>query len=119
MDSKQLAQLCAQHAYNRKAQEISILHVEKNFVMTDFFVVCTGNTEKHVKSISQEIEVELKKKHQMTCHHIEGYQEGKWILMDFIDVIVHIYLEDMREFYEIEDLWADSPKIEFETSPGS
>ena len=121
MDSKQLAQTCARYAYDRKAQQVSIMHVEKNFVLADYFVVCTGNTEKHVKAIAQEIEVELKKKHSSPCHHIEGYQEGKWILMDFIDVIVHIYLEDMREFYELEDLWADSPKVEleFETSSGS
>ncbi|WP_372369133.1 ribosome silencing factor [Candidatus Uabimicrobium sp. HlEnr_7] len=119
MDSIELAQICAKHAHDRKAQEVSILHVEKNFVIADYFVVCTGNTEKHVKAISQEIEIELKKQHKEKCHHIEGYQEGKWILMDFIDVIVHIYLEGMREFYEIEDLWADSPKIEFETSSGS
>ena len=118
MDSIQLAQICANHAYDRKAQEIEILHVEEKFVLADYFVVCTGNTEKHVKAISQEITVELKKHHKVACNHIEGYQEGKWILMDFIDVIVHIYLEDMREFYELEDLWADAPRVEFETSSG-
>lgn len=112
MDCKQLAQICVQIAEDRKAKDVSILHVEKNFILADYFVMCTGNTERHVKGIAQEIQTELKKNHTVTCHHIEGHQEGKWILMDFIDVIVHVYLEETRDFYELEDLWADAPKIQ-------
>ena len=118
IDSKSIAQLCVKIADDRKATNISVLHVEELFVITDYFVICSGKTNRHVQSIAQAIELEVKKQN-LSCHHIEGYEDGKWILMDLGDIIVHIFEEEVRNYYELEDLWADAPRLNLSEEAGA
>jgi len=111
MDTKELALICSKIADDKKATDIRILHVEEVFVIADYFVICNGSNPRHVRSIAEDIKLELKKLGKSTPK-IEGVEEGKWILIDTGDIVCHIFLEDVRKFYEIEDLWADAPKVE-------
>lgn len=110
LDSKSIAQKCVQIAEDKKADDIIALHVEKQFMVADYFVICNGNTSRHAEGIAQEMEKELKQ-HDVRCHHREYDEEGKWYLIDFDSVIVHIFQEDSRSFYELEDLWSDAKQV--------
>lgn len=114
MNSQQVAILSAKIADEKKAQDISILKMDATLGITDFFLICTATNERQVKTIADEIAVVLKKEN-ITCLGIEGYQEGKWVLMDYGDIVIHIYLEELRSYYELDDLWADSPILSWET----
>lgn len=116
MDSKELAIVCAQVADSKKAQDITIFDVDRLIGITDYFLLCNCESERQAQSISTEIEEVLRQK-QCKCKAVEGYTEGKWILMDYGDVVVDIFLKEVREFYEIDELWADAPKIAWDVSP--
>ncbi len=109
---KELAITCAKILENNKARDIIILHVTDCIAVTDYFVICSGVTQNHLRALSNEIELNLEKS-KIKCYGIEGYAEGKWILMDYGDVIVHIYEEEARHYYELEDLWDDAPRESF------
>jgi len=96
----------------KKGFDIAVLDMRKlKNQMTDFFVICTGNSSTQVQAISDSIEEELKKNLKERPLHIEGYNNAEWILLDYVDVIVHVFQPQAREFYNIEALWGDA-KIE-------
>jgi ribosome-associated protein len=78
---------------------------------TDFFVVCSGTSEPHIKAIAGEIQETLKKEHGVLAHGVDGYPMSQWIVLDYSDVIVHIFLDQKRSFYSLEDLWSDAPRL--------
>jgi ribosome-associated protein len=112
MTPQKLALLCAKIAEDNKAKEIVILHMTKLMAITDYFVICSGTTDRHLQGIAEEIRQQLKQQ-EIKGFSIEGYTEGKWILMDLGDVVVHLCLEDVRAYYELEELWGDAPRREF------
>ncbi len=79
--------------------------------VTDFFVICHGTSRKHVQAIAENIRVGLKSK-KVSDAHIEGVSEGRWIVLDYIDAIVHVFDEEMRDTYRLEDLWGDAARVE-------
>ena len=79
---------------------------------TDFFVICSGTSEPHLKAISGGIEEGLKKDHKTSPHAVDGYPMSQWIVIDYGDVVVHIFHEQRRGFYSLEDLWSDAPRVE-------
>lgn len=81
---------------------------------TDYFIILSGNSDRHVQGIADSIETEMKKIGIIPLG-IEGFTEGKWILIDYSDVIVHIFYAPFRNFYDLEKLWADAPRIKIET----
>jgi len=113
MDSKQIAALIAEYADNKKAEDIKVLDIRDLTTMADYFVICHGNSHPQMKAISEEIEDKLKEKGLYP-----GGREGKdgayWILMDYGDVIVHIFNRESREFYGIEHLWADAKVLDID-----
>jgi ribosome-associated protein len=111
MDSKQLANLCRELADNRKAENIAILDVRKLSSITDFFVICTGTSEPHLRAITDEITEKLWKEHQMRPRAIDGRMPTSWQVLDFVDVIVHVMKTDIRAKYDLESLWGDAPRI--------
>lgn len=119
MDSREIAIICAKIADDKKAKDIVILDISKLLIITDYFVICSVESDRQAKTIANEIEKILKQKEKIRYSGREGYNEGKWILLDYQDVVVHIYLQEVRKYYELEELWADAAKVEWEGIPVS
>jgi ribosome-associated protein len=81
---------------------------------TDFFVICSGTSEPHLKAIAGEIEESLKKDNKISPVAVDGYPMSHWIVIDYSDVVVHIFHEQKRSFYSLEDLWSDAPRLPLE-----
>lgn len=110
LDSKEIAILCARIADAKKAEDILIFDVRKLTSITDFFVICNGFNERQLQSIASEIESQLHS-HGIHAVGIEGYTNGRWILMDYVHVVIHLFDREMRHFYDLELLWGDAPKL--------
>ena len=104
---KRLAYLAGKLALDKKATDVKILDLRKLSTICDFFVICSASVEIHAKAIADSIIENLEKKGIRAWHH-EGYQASRWILLDYVDVVVHIFLNEVRDFYELEKLWGDA-----------
>ena len=104
---KRLAYLAGELALDKKATDVKILDLRKLSPICDFFVICSASVEIHAKAIADSIIENLEKKGIRAWHH-EGYQACRWILLDYVDVVVHIFLNEVRDFYELEKLWGDA-----------
>ena len=111
MDSKKLALLCRELADNRKAENIVILDLRELSSVTDYFVICTGNSEPHLRAIVDEITDQLREEHAVRPRAMDGTLQTAWIVLDFFDVIVHVMRGDVREHYDLEGLWGDAPRV--------
>ncbi|MEW6608193.1 MAG: ribosome silencing factor [bacterium] len=109
--AKKIALHCAEAALNKKANDVVILEMKKLTDMTDYFVICSGTSDVQIRAIADAID-ELATKEKFKIHHIEGYEWGNWILIDLCDVIIHIFYEETRKFYDLEGLWTDAKVIE-------
>jgi len=89
-----------------------ILDMRPVCAYTDYFVICTGQNPRQAKAIYDEIHGRLKKDEQVSPRQTAGVQEGKWILADYLDVVVHIFTPEAREYYRLEELWGDVPSVE-------
>jgi len=107
--STRLAYILSRLALSKKASDIHMLDVRKLTEVTDYFVICTANADLHGRAIADSLTQEMEKK-KMRPLHKEGFQQGRWILLDFVDVVVHIFLKEAREFYNLERLWGDAPR---------
>lgn len=107
MDSKILALKLAEFALTKKAEDIKILDLRKITTIADFFVICTAHSEPQVKAVADAI-LEGAKKDGETVWHKEGTNMKSWVLLDFVDVVVHVFLKDTRSFYSLEKLWGDA-----------
>jgi len=94
----------------RKARQVVMLDVTAMTTMADTFIICSARSNRQVTAIAQFIATYLKKKGKKAIH-IEGRKEGHWVLMDYGDVIIHIFLEPMRSFYDLEGLWSDAKRV--------
>ena len=101
----------AELALERKAQDVLILDLQGISSATDFFVIATGTSDIQVKAVSDHV-IEESKKEGQRPDHVEGLRTGRWVLMDFIDFVVHVFHPDAREFYQLETLWGDAPTLE-------
>jgi iojap-like ribosome-associated protein len=101
---------CTKAALEKKAKDIVTLDVRGLSSFTDYMIICSGSSDRQVQAIASFIEESLKK-FRILPIGIEGEKSGKWILMDYDDVIIHIFYELTREFYDIERLWSDAPRI--------
>ena len=105
-----LAELVAGYAADVKARELVELDLRDVLGYTDYFVICTGNTDRQTKAIHDRIHEGMKKDHGVLPRRVEGLAEARWILMDYLDVVVHVFTPDAREFYRLEQLWGEAPK---------
>jgi len=103
--------LCVEAALKKKAFDLTILDIKEISSFADYFIVCSGNSNRQVQAIASSIEHDLKKKGFYPLG-IEGFNEGKWILLDYDDVVIHVFYHEIREFYELERLWVDAPTID-------
>ena len=96
----------------KKAEEISVLELEKGSgAFTDYFVVCSGTNPRQIQAIADEVELRLKNAGQRPAH-VEGYRQADWVLIDYVDFVVHIFSEKSRRFYDLERLWKSARKLE-------
>jgi ribosome-associated protein len=111
--SREVAKLCARAALDKKAENPVILDVRKLCSFTDFFVIISGRSTRHVQGLAEAIEAELRSK-RLSTTKAEGLNEGTWVLLDYNDVVVHIFYTETRKFYDIEGLWHDAARISLE-----
>jgi len=81
---------------------------------TDFFVICSATSEPQLKAIANEIETKLKEHHKIRAAAVDGFPASQWIVLDYLEVVVHIFHRDKRAFYSLEDLWGDAPRVAWE-----
>ena len=109
-----LAGLIANYAGDAKAIDPVELDLRDVLGYTDYFVICTGNTDRQTKAIHDRINEGLKKEHGILPRRVEGLGESRWILMDYLDVVVHVFTPDTRDFYRLESLWGDVPRRDYD-----
>ena len=107
---KRLAHLAGELALEKKAFDVKILDLRKLSPVCDYFVICSASVDIHAKAVAEWITENLESK-GIRFWHYEGYQASRWILLDYVDVVIHIFLPEVREFYDLEKLWGDA-KIE-------
>jgi ribosome-associated protein len=112
-DSKTKSLLCLKAANEKKASDPVLLELKEMTSITDYFLLLSGKSDRQVQAIAQAIEEALKQEGISPLGQ-EGGPGGKWILMDYEDVVVHIFLEPVRKFYDLEGLWVDAPRVDLE-----
>ena len=112
MDTKEIAMKIAAAASDKKATDILLLNMEGLSPVTDYYVICSASNSTLVKTIADNIEDKMGEDGVLTTHK-EGYADARWILLDYGDVVAHIFLEEERNFYNLEQLWADAPSEAF------
>ncbi|MDR4988478.1 MAG: ribosome silencing factor [Bacteroidales bacterium] len=113
--SEVLVEAVVQGMLAKKGQEIVSLNLAKiNSTVCDFFVICHGNSRTHTAALAESVEAVVRKQYGIKPCRREGYVNGEWLLLDYLDVVVHIFQEPVRRYYQLEELWADVPleKIE-------
>jgi ribosome-associated protein len=108
--AEELAEWIAGYAADVKAIDPIELDLRDVLGYTDYFVIASGNTDRQTKAIHDRIHEGLKKEHGVLPRRVEGLGEGRWILMDYLDVVVHVFTPDAREFYRLEQLWGEAPR---------
>lgn len=110
MNAKELAEFCAQRCLDKKAENVVILDLENKSSVADYFVVCSGFSDRQVVAIADNVADEVQKAGHKPLSH-EGMVEGRWALIDFGPVIVHVFQDHLRDFFNLEGLWRDAPRI--------
>ena len=112
LSPKKIALLIADFASERKGENIIILDMRKVTNFCDFFVICSGSSDRRVKGIAEGIIDSLEKRY-IKVYHAEGQQQASWIVIDLGDILVHIFDNDTRDFYGLEHLWQDATRVEY------
>ena len=109
---KQQISAAIQACLEKKAEELSILEMEKGSgAFTDYFVLCSGTNPRQVQAIADEVELRLKAA-DLRPAHVEGYKQAEWVLLDYVDFVVHVFSEKARKFYDLERLWKTAKRLE-------
>lgn len=118
VSSLELARFAALAALDKKAEDLVVLDMRDLSSFTDFFVIMSGRSTRHVQGLAQAVDAALRNKN-VKDGNTEGLNEGHWVLLDYNDVIVHIFYNEDRSFYDIEGLWHDAPRVEIEPEAAS
>lgn len=97
-------------ADDRKAVDLKVLHLEKVTDFTDYFMICSGTSERQVQAIADAVQERLRENKARPLH-VEGYNRGQWVLLDYGDLVVHVFQEEPRRYYALERLWGDAPDV--------
>ena len=111
IDSRKRALMCINALLENKAKDMVILNVRELSAFADYFIICSGTSDRQVRALASSIQENLKKS-RIVPLGIEGEKPGQWVLMDYDDLIVHIFYEPVRAFYNLERLWSDAPRME-------
>lgn len=113
--TRELAVLAAREAVDRRAQDVLLLDLRGLTSATDYFVIASGESDIQVKAIAERIEERLRADREVRPWHVEGRQRSNWVLLDYVDFVVHVFHLEARAYYALDRLWADAPA---ETFPG-
>lgn len=116
--SREVALAAARAAASKQAEDIAILDVREVIVITDFFVICTGGSDRQVRTLVDAVEKELRGLGVRPVRR-EGQSEGRWVLLDYVDVVIHAFAPEERKFYDLERLWRDAPILDWEEREGA
>ena len=103
-------------ALDKQAEDPVVLDLRGLSDVTDFFLICHGNSDRQVRAIVDSIEERLRREFERRPSHVEGRRSGHWVLMDFVDFVVHVFQSDRRQFYRLERLWGDAPSVDISDS---
>ncbi|HBN05580.1 MAG: ribosome silencing factor [Bacteroidales bacterium] len=113
--SLMLTEIAIKGIQDKKGRDITLISLKEiEGSLFDYYIVCTGNSPSHIDSITDAIEQEIKKAVGLSPKRIEGLQNCQWVLLDYFDVIIHVMLEETRDFYKIEQMWKDAPQTHLE-----
>ncbi len=110
--TKATAKKIIRFALEKKAFDIDLMDLRKITTVTDFFIVCSGSTEVHVKAIADSV-VQNCKKDGISVYQVEGYGSSRWVLIDLVEIVVHVFQPEVRSYYQLERLWGDAPTDKF------
>ncbi len=110
-NSREKSLCCVRAALEKKAFNLVLLDLKNISSFTEYFLICSGRSDRQVQAIARSIEDDLKKM-GIYSMGIEGFEKGKWILLDYDDVVVHVFLDPVRMFYDLEGLWLDAPRVD-------
>lgn len=113
LSSEQLADAIAEQAADKKARDIVVLDMRGVLGYTDMFVIATGTSDRQAKAIHDGIHQALKERYGLLPRRVEGLAEATWILMDYLDVVVHVFTPETREYYRLEQLWGEVPRHDY------
>jgi ribosome-associated protein len=119
MTPEEITAAIAQFASDRKALDTVQLDLRGIIDYTDYFVICTGRTDRQTKAIHDAIHQGMKSEHGLLPRRVEGFPEARWILMDYLDVVVHVFTPEVRDYYRLEQLWGEAPSSRSAVGAGS
>lgn len=111
MQSKERALLCAAYALEKKALDVRVLEVKGISSLTDYLLIATGRSDRQVQAVAESVRLGLKKEHATQPLAVEGMEEGRWVLIDYGDVMVHVFQAPVREFYDLDGLWSEAAEV--------
>jgi len=117
-ENKLILDKIAQAIFDKKGMNILVLDVKNTSTITDYIVIAEGNVARHLSAISNEVQKSLKELGE-TPIHVEGKQEGEWIVLDYLNMIIHLFLPALREIYQLERLWSDGEVVDVEINVGA
>ena len=110
--SREIALAAARAAADKQAVDVTILDVSGLIVITDYFVICSGTSDRQVKTLVEEVEKAVRAIGERPVRR-EGEADARWVLLDYVDVVVHVFAQEEREYYDLERLWSDAPHVEW------
>lgn len=113
MTSLETAKMAVKALDSKKALDIKVIKIQDISAIADYFVIATGTSSTHVKALADEVEAQLDEA-GISVSHVEGYCSNSWILLDYVDVVVHVFSDEAREYYDLERLWQDGEIIDIE-----
>lgn len=111
MQTKERALLCAAYALEKKATNVRLLDVRGLSSLTDYLLIASGRSDRQVQAVAESVHLGLKKEHATLPLGIEGMQEGRWVLIDYGDVMVHVFQGPVRDFYDLDGLWSEAAEV--------
>lgn len=111
MTSLETAKMAVKALDSKKALDIKVIKIQDISAIADYFVIATGTSSTHVKALADEVEAQLDEA-GISVSHVEGYRSNSWILLDYVDVVVHVFSDEAREYYDLERLWQDGEIID-------
>lgn len=113
MEALALAKKAAEILDNKKADQINVIKIEEISSLADYFVIASGTSSTHVRSLSDELEEKLKAE-GVSPARVEGYRSNSWVLLDYGSVVIHVFTQEARDFYDLDRLWADGIKVDWQ-----
>ena len=114
IEGKELAIACARAAEQIQAEDIRVIDLCGVSSLTDYMVVCSGTSLPHLKAVMRDVEKEMAEQYKVSAVNAEGNADSRWVVLDYIDVMVHIMHDDLRELYGLEDLWANGKEVQWQ-----